>query len=181
MQRQTVHALVWLFVTLLPVGCASNSNGYGSTETEASAISFQQLKGSPDTYRGQSVTFGGEVLTAKRLKDGTRIEVLQLPLTQKGEPAADLTQSEGRFIAMQRQFLDPATIPPGTRLTVTGDVSGTTTLPLDETDYTYPVLEIKSVRVWPRYAEAPNVRYVPYGYYSPYWHPYWRPYPYWYW
>ena len=49
---------------------------------------------------------------------------------------------------MQREFLDPATLPPGTRITVTGEVSGSITLPLDETDYTYPVIDIKRVQVW---------------------------------
>lgn len=31
---------------------------------------------------------------------------------------------------------------------MTGVVSGSITLPLDETDYTYPVIDIKRVQVW---------------------------------
>ena len=100
------------------------------------------------------MVFGGKVLTARRQKDGTRIEILQLPLDRSLRPVYDLTQSQGRFIALQREFLDPATLPPGTSVTVTGEISGTITLPLDETDYTYPVIEIKRVQVWPRFEDV---------------------------
>lgn len=37
---------------------------------------------------------------------------------------------------------------PGTRVTVVGEVSGGTTLPLDEIEYVYPVLTIRQVHVW---------------------------------
>jgi outer membrane lipoprotein len=54
-------------------------------------------------------------------------------------------------------------------------------LPLDETDYTYPVVEIKSLRVWSKEEEPPRIRpYIgPSYYWGPYWPPYWRPWPYW--
>lgn len=141
-----------------------------------------QVKAAPESFKGQSVTFGGEVLSARRLKEGTRIEILQLPLTSSLQPSFDLTQSQGRFVAMQRDFLDPATIPPGTFATVTGEIAGVITLPLDETDYTYPVVEIKNLRVWTKSDQGP-ARIRPYmgpgPYWGPYWSPYWRPYPFW--
>ena len=60
----------------------------------------------------------------------------------------DLSRSEGRFVALQKSFLDPATVPPGTFLTVTGEMAGTIVLPLDETEYTYPLIHITNLRVW---------------------------------
>jgi outer membrane lipoprotein len=128
------------------------------------------------------VVFSGEVLSARRLKDATRIEILQLPVDRLERPATDRTQSQGRFIAMHRDFLDPATIPPGTRVTVTGEVSGAMTLPLDETEYTYPVIEARHIEVLsPEIAEL-STRPYPYYYTGPYWgpygSPYWRPWPY---
>jgi outer membrane lipoprotein len=165
-----------LVLVLALAGCATGSE----STSDSSQIPFTQIKNSPDSFRGQSVVLGGEVLAAKRLKDATRIEVLQLPLSGQ-TPISDLTQSQGRFLALQREFLDPATIPHGTRITVTGEVTGTQTMPLDETDYTYPVIEVRELKVWPQMAEAPLYR--PYPYYYPYWGPmwgpYWRPYPYW--
>ena len=161
-------------------GCASMQEaGDGSNEQ---TLTFLQVKAAPDSLKGHAVIFGGKVLAARRQKDGTRIEVLQLPLDRSTRPGYDLTQSQGRFIVFKREFLDPATLPPGTRVTVTGEVSGSITLPLDETDYTYPIIDIKRVQVWPSSEDlAPRIRpYMgPGPYWGPYWSPYWRPWPYW--
>jgi outer membrane lipoprotein len=151
-----------------------------------SSVSFAQLKESPEQFRGRLVVFGGEVLSAKRLKDGTRIEILQLPLGDRHVPIHTRTASEGRFLAVQKDFLDPAKIPPGALLTIVGEVTGSTTLPLDETEYTYPVLDVKHLAVLPDMDPALKVPYGrPYFIY-PYagwrrWGPLWpSPYdPYW--
>ena len=84
--------------------------------------------------------------------------MLQLPLPSAQQPALDLMKSQGRFVAIQREFLDPATVPQGTFLTITGELTGSMTLPLDETDYVYPLIEIKSFRTWlpsPRLGSVP--------------------------
>jgi outer membrane lipoprotein len=166
-----------LFVT----GCASSQDAGESSS--ANQATFVQVKASPDSFRGQSVVFGGEVLSAKRLKDGTRIEILQLPLDRSGYPGADRTQSQGRFVAMHKEFLDPATLPYGTRVTVTGEITGSVTLPLDETEYVYPVVDVRQLKVWTPSEDAARMRpYMgpggPTYYGAPYWGPYWRPWPY---
>ena len=168
-----------LIVLVALAGCVSTQEA-----GKGQALTFLQVKTTPDSFRGQSVVFGGKVLAARRQKDSTRIEVLQLPLDQSTRPGDDLTQSQGRFIALQQEFLDPATLPPGTRITVTGEIAGSVTLPLDETDYTYPVINIKRVQVWHELEDAtPRTRpyyYMgPGPYWGPYWSPYWRPWPYW--
>jgi len=168
-----------LAVALVATGCAATEEA-GETPV-ANQITFSQVKAAPNSFNGQSVMFGGEILSARRLKEGTRIEILQLPLDRSGYPAYELIQSQGRFVAMHRDFLDPATLPRGTRVTVTGDVSGTITLPLDETEYEYPIVDVKHLQVWTRPREsAPRIRpYMgPGPYWGPYWSPYWRPWPY---
>jgi outer membrane lipoprotein len=177
----TSYSKIGLLVLALALSaCAATSEAPIESDH---TIHFSQIKNSPDSFKGQTAVLGGEVLTAKRLKDGTRIEVLQLPLNSSQVPVPDLTQSQGRFLAIQREFLDPATIPHGTRITVTGELAGSQTMPLDETDYTYPVIEVRDLKVWPQMAEAPMYPVPPYPYYYPYWGPmwgpYWRPYPYW--
>lgn len=175
-------SVCYLFLALsLLASCASTQEA-GDGNGGQPQITFAQVKGAPDSFKGQSLTWGGQVLAARRLKEGTRIEILHLPLGHSGNPIPELTQSQGRFVAMHRDFLDPATIPPGTPVTVTGTVSGSVTLPLDETDYTYPVLEASQLRVWGRAEEvAPRIRpqIGPGPYWGPYWSPYWRPWPYW--
>jgi outer membrane lipoprotein len=176
MLARTLLSAVALLVTL--AGCASTQEAENKQ-----ALTFLQVKAAPDSFKGQTAVFGGKVLTARRQKDGTKIEILQLPLDQSTRPGYDLTQSQGRFIAIYREFLDPATVPHGTRITVTGEVSGSITLPLDETDYTYPVIDIKRVQVWAGWEDvAPRISpyYMgPGPYWGPYWSPYWRPWPYW--
>lgn len=171
--------LTWMLVVLS--GCASTDDWL---EYGTSRITFAQLKETPETYTGQPITLGGKVLSAKRLKEGTRIEILQLPLDSSFKPARDLRKSQGRFVATQKEFLDPATIPSGTFITINGNVAGSVTLPLDEMDYLYPVVEIKHVHAWPSNEEiAPRLQHYPHvmpgPYWGPYWHPYWRPWPYW--
>ncbi|NJO36181.1 MAG: hypothetical protein HC869_27160 [Rhodospirillales bacterium] len=56
------------------------------------------------------------------------------------------------------------------------------TLPLDETEYTYPIVDIKNLHVWTKDEEgSTRIRpYIGFGHYwGPYWSPYWRPWPYW--
>jgi outer membrane lipoprotein len=183
LQARTLLSTLALLVTL--TGCASTQEAGDGSDAQTQALTFLQVKAAPDSFKGQSVVFGGKVLTARRQKDGTRIEILQLPLARSTRPGYDLTQSQGRFIAIYREFLDPAIVPHGTRITVTGEVSGSIMLPLDETDYTYPVIDITRVQVWAGSEDvAPPIRPYPYmgmgpgPYWGPYWSPYWRPWPY---
>src|SRR5881409_2539370 len=110
---------------------------------------LQPTQGLSRLVSGPPDRAGRGSLNRKRLKDGTRIEVLQLPLDDSQRPESDRTVSEGRFVALQKGFLDPATLPEGTRVTLVGEVTGVMTLPLDETEYAYPTLEIKTLKVWP--------------------------------
>ena len=138
-------------------------------------ISFVQLLENPLPYKGQIMVVGGQVLSAKRLKDGTQIEVLQLPLNRHMQPVESLQKSKGRFLALQEEFLDPATLPFGTRVTVVGEVSGMVTLPLDETTYDFPTLVVKNLTVWPHISTYRVLRPYLYGYpyCGPYSGPYW--------
>lgn len=152
-------------------------------------LNFLQIRESPDSYKGKLVMLGGQILEARRLKDSTQLTILQLPLIDEREPGTDLTESQGRFIASQQDFLDPATVPSGTRVTVVGEVSGTLSKSLDETTYDYPTINIKHLKVWPQ-VSANSYYYPPYyGYppFYPYPYPFYGPrggffgYPYWYW
>ena len=141
-------------------------------------VTFSQLLEHPLEHKGKILVIGGQVLSAKRLNHATQIEVLQLPLNRYMKPDASLQESQGRFLALQQEFLDPATLPFGTRVTVVGEVSGIVTLPLDQTTYDFPTLLIKRVTVWPAPSTYRVIQPYPYGY-PYYWGPYWG--PYWWW
>jgi outer membrane lipoprotein len=112
------------------------------------SVNFVDLKAAPANYVGRVIVAAGVVISAKRMKDQTEIEILQLP-TEGGEPSAtDRTRSEGRFLAVREEFFDPASVPPGTPVTVVGVVKGSTTRPLDDSEYIYPILDIKHLTDW---------------------------------
>lgn len=153
-------------------------------EIDAS-VTFADLKRAPSEYIGRTVMVGGTVIRAKRLESGTEVEILQLPTEKDGPLSEDRLRSEGRFIAVREQFLDPASLPQGTPITVIGTVKGETTRALDESDYTYPILEAKHIIDWNSIASQRRrdrspyygAYYPPYGYsgFSPYggfWGPY---------
>ena len=139
------------------------------------SLSFAEIKNFPDDHKGKMVILGGQILSAKRLQDSTELIILQLPLVQEREPSTDLTHSQGRYIAYQKKFLDPATVPAGTRVTLVGELSGSVTQDLDETDYTYPTLIIQELKIWPDH----STNYPRYSYPYPYWGPYPYAYPFW--
>ena len=167
-----IQLVFFIILTLLPTACASKKESVipSTLLTQIDwTVSFTEIKESPSTYKGSVIIAGGEVLSAKRLKDHTRLTVLQLPLSAEQEPRSDRTQSEGRFMAIQSEFLDPATIPAGTRVTVVGEVSGSTTELLDEMEYDYPTLAIKHLEIWPHSLHNPYLNRPYYGYpYYPY-------------
>ena len=148
---------------LLTVSCTSRE--YVIPEPFASQIdtslTFDQLQVSPKSHVGKVVALGGQVLNAKRLSDGTSMEILQIPM-DGSEPTMEVQQSQGRFLAVQKEFLDPATLSGRPRVTIIGEVTGAKTQRLDDIEYTYPVLAVKHMKVWqdpPPYGPRPGPRF----------------------
>jgi outer membrane lipoprotein len=145
-------------ILMLLAGCASTSIIPEPLEQQVDkGLSFSQVLESPDSYRGKVVVLGGEVLKAKALQGGTQLEVLQLPLDNDQGPVTDRMESKGRFLAWQKDFLDPATIAEGTRVTIVGEVTGVAVAKMDEADYRYPTMDVKHMHRWePRRADEPR-------------------------
>ncbi|MDZ4732835.1 MAG: Slp family lipoprotein [Nitrospirota bacterium] len=140
----------WLVASILLSGCSSQRIVPESMEPLVDrTVLFRDVLASPESYRGRVLVLGGEVLKAKRLQDSTQIELLQLPLEDGEEPSLDRQQSQGRFLALPQEFLDPATLDEGTRVTIVGEVSGAKTDRLDDVEYRYPTLIVKHLHVWP--------------------------------
>jgi len=135
---------------LTPVGCA-NQPPVIPAELESQldrSISYRALADDPGAYRGRLVLLGGEVLGVKRLQGGTELELLQLPVQGEDPPSGRRLESQGRFLALDRTAQDPASYPPGTRVTVIGEVSGETVRTLDESTYRYPTLDLRHLYSW---------------------------------
>ncbi|MGE3151885.1 MAG: Slp family lipoprotein [Nitrospiraceae bacterium] len=158
-----------------------------------STIAFPALRAAPSEYVGRVVALGGIVIKSKLTKEQTEVEVLQLPTSDGTLETKQRMRSQGRFLAVRKEFLDPATLEPGTPVTIVGEVSGSTVRRLDETEYQYPVIEIKHLTDWseelsnqtlqtaygggyPPYYWTPWYWGSPYGHW-PYYSPFWGPYP----
>jgi outer membrane lipoprotein len=143
-------------------------------------VTFEQIQAAPSSEKGALVVLGGEVLSAKRLDEKTRLELLQLPLSDDHIPITDRSRSKGRFYAFDagKEILDPATLQAGTPVTIVGEVTGAVNGKIGESDYQYPTLLIKDLTKWDK--REVRYRYPYYGY--PYGGAYWygaRPFLFW--
>ena len=146
-------------LAVLLMGCAASPRVIPeSLEAQIDKnVTFSAIQNDPTSHAGKTIVLGGEVLDAKRLQTGTLLEILQIPL-RDWQPAGGRTESQGRFLAYNKAGLDPAAIPPSTRVTVVGEVTGATKQALDESEYTYPTVEVKHIKVW-----APRMMADPVG------------------
>jgi outer membrane lipoprotein len=157
---------------LLASGCAVMSKEL-RREVEKD-LPFTEVFKDPDLHKGKVVIWGGVIVDGKNTRDGTLLEVLEKPLDMVGEPR-DVDQSGGRFLAVYDGFLDVAIYAKGREVTVGGFIRGKRVMPLGEIQYTYPVITVKEIHLWP---EASKERVAPYPYWGyPWWwyDPFWRP------
>jgi outer membrane lipoprotein len=145
-----LRAGLYLMIGLLAVtaGCATSVIPESLEPQVDKAVTFSQVLEAPDSYRGKVVVWAGEVLKAKAMKGGTQLEVLQLPLDDEQGPVTDRMESKGRFLALQHEFLDPATMTDGTRVTIVGEITGASVEKIDEADYRFPTLDVKHLHRW---------------------------------
>ena len=149
------------FCLVVTEGCASHSVVPEALEAQLDKeLTFAQILAAPESYAGKRVVVGGEVLKAKRIESGTQLEVLQLPVDADYEPTSVRTESQGRFLALHQEFLDPATVTAGTHVTLVAEVTGVRTDRLDDVEYRYPTFTIKHLHVWPP-GYSDNRRYGP--------------------
>ena len=160
LMRLSLLIMVIAGTGFIAAGCAKSAHQTGQAELERlvpadvlsqvdETVSFSQLHADPRQYVGRTVMVSGVALNARRIKDGTEIEILQVPTERGLSPSDRKAKSEGRFLAIQSTgFLDPAVIEKDSPLTVVGEVKGATTKPLDEGEYQYPMLDIKHLIDW---------------------------------
>jgi outer membrane lipoprotein len=165
--------VVWLALASMSLGCAHVISDTVRAQAEPS-LAFVQLRDNPDAHKGRTVILGGEILETTNLREGTRLEVLQKPLSRSEAPM--MTDSTGgRFMALCDDYLDPAIYAKGRRVTVAGSVLGSYTGKVGEVDYRYPLISCQETHLWPRTVVLPR----PY-YHDPWYGPRY-PYPYAFW
>ena len=144
------------------------------------AVTFTKLRENPDASIGKYVMLGGVIAGAKNTKEGGVLEVVQVDLECDGIPE-ETFRTGGRFLATTPSFLDIMVYKTGRLVTIVGEVKGKKTFPLDEIDYSYPVISIREIHVWKTNESEQGYPYPTPGpyLYDPYYYGYW-PGPYWY-
>lgn len=157
----------WSFLFLILIllsGCAHVISKDLRIKSDSS-LTLTQVRQNPEAFKGRLVVWGGEIIDTVNQKDGTtQVEVFQKPLGLRGEPK-NTTYSEGRFLILADQYLDPYVFQKGRKVTVAGEIVGEKTKPLGEMEYRYPLLTSKQIYLWPEYYYRP----FPYYYYDPWW------------
>lgn len=123
---------------------------------------------------GTIVRWGGILIKTIPESKRTCFRVLGLPLADNGHPQRGTgTRDTGRFLACAADFYDPVLYAAHKEITFIGTIQGVRTQAIGKYEYPYPVLDARTVYLWPRIERVRTV--VPY--YSPY---YWRPWgPWW--
>lgn len=129
-----------------------------------------------EKFHGQTVILGGYVLEMKNLAHQTRITAVQAPL-DFGQMPKNKDLSEGRLILIYDGFLDPEVYRKDRKITVAGQLTGSSATQSSDTPYPYVQLHVTHIHLWP--VEKPVVRDPYWDYWGPWgWGPPLRPYPY---
>ncbi|HHT9110566.1 MAG TPA: Slp family lipoprotein [Candidatus Brocadiaceae bacterium] len=161
----SAHILTFGIVLFLTMGCHVIPKQV--REHANPSITFQELMKDPEKFKGQTVILSGVIIETTNTKEGTLIKVLQRPAGFRGQPK-DTDETGGRFLALADQYLDPKVYAKDREVTIAGEVQGKRVLQTGEIEYTYPLIHIKEIYIWPVYKEYNN----PYPYYYPgFYHP----------
>lgn len=125
-------------------------------------LRFANIKHNPESYIGKLMLAGGQVLSSEQVKDGTKFELLQIPLSEDLIPAAREAESKGHFVVIDRnsQLSDLAVFDAPKRVTVVGEVLGSTTVTMDDVARQVPLLALEHVTLWD--LDQVRARYWPY-------------------
>jgi outer membrane lipoprotein len=169
MKKRHAYLMSLFGLALITSGCVHAISKDLRAQSDPS-IRVNQVQANPEAYWEKMVVWGGVIVEAKNLKEGTLIEIVQKPVDWEGRPY-EVDQSDGRFFALYTGYLDSAIYSQGREVTVAGVLKEVREKPLGEINYSYPVVHVSQLHLWPVIEE-----YDTYYYNS--WYPYWYPYYY---
>jgi outer membrane lipoprotein len=147
--RQT---LILLPLVLLLAGCAGKPR-FDTADT-ALGVTPDQAVNEMARLEGTRVLWGGVIVAARNREQSTQLEILGYPLNDRQRPVPD-ADPQRRFLALKDGYLETADFAQGRWVTLTGPLTGTRAGRVGEADYTYPVVRIEDIELWPK-AERPR-------------------------
>ncbi|TVM04305.1 MAG: hypothetical protein CV087_00640 [Candidatus Brocadia sp. WS118] len=141
------YSISAMILLLLMAGCAPVISKQIREQVRPD-LTFTEVFNAPERYKGQTIILSGIVIKTENTKEGTLVQVLQRPAGFRGKPK-DVDETGGRFLALDSRYLDVNVFTEGRSVTLAGEVQGKRTLPLDKTEYTYPLISVKEIYLWP--------------------------------
>ncbi|WP_019625909.1 Slp family lipoprotein [Thioalkalivibrio sp. ALJT] len=144
MKRSRV-LIPWLaiFLPFVLAACASGpleAPADAAAQIEPRAVTAERLPVDEQVW-------GGVIARVDNRAEATVIEVVGYPLSRQ-EPQTRQSTT-GRFRLRVEGFADPVDYRSGRRVTAVGTVSGVEAGQIGQSDYSFPVLEARSVHLWP--------------------------------
>lgn len=178
--KRSSHPLFYRFSAIAALvlisGCATHGP-LPTSDVPVATPAVTEVQSDPARFKGTTVRWGGVITRVDNQPANTWIEVVSHELQENGQPQAK-GGSSGRFIAVIPGFADPAVYTSGRKITVVGTLGETTTRQIGEYNYTFPLVNVSAIHLWPVVEENTTSDYPPpWWYYDP-WPYYPRPYPY---
>jgi outer membrane lipoprotein len=151
--RTWQKVLVLVALALAVTACATTPKF--NLETVDKTIQPSAVVNDFAKYKGVKVLWGGLIISSVNLKDGTQFEILAQPLNSRHKPQVN-EKTTGRFIVLQKGYLETVDYAPGRLLSVVGTVSELKHGKIGEADYTYPVVRAEHIFLWPQGGESQN-------------------------
>ncbi|HKJ71102.1 MAG TPA: Slp family lipoprotein [Gammaproteobacteria bacterium] len=125
-------------------------------DTNRTALSVTPQKAAADMahLEGTRVLWGGVIVAAHNRENSTQLEVLGYPLNDRQRPQQD-AKPQQRFLAVKDGYLETADYAQGRWITVSGPLTGTRAGRVGEAEYSYPVVRIEDIQLWPK-EQRPN-------------------------
>lgn len=175
--------IIFLIAVVFLVSSCAHVISKPVREQARTDIPFIAIKENIDKYKGTVFILGGVIITTINTEEGSIIEAIQTPVDRYGS-IIDTDKSSGRFMAIEKGYLDPLIYKKGREITIAGELIGSRKKKIGEIEYTYPFFEIKEVYLWKEEkgyyyyppAYPPYMYRYPYWWYDPWWYgPYYPP------
>jgi len=135
-----------LALLLLLAGCATTPR-FDTSQTAVS-VTPEQAVSETSRLEGTRVLWGGAIVSSTNQEETTRLEVLAYPLDDRQRPRTE-AKPVRRFLAIKEGYLETADYAQGRWVTLTGPLTGTRAGRVGEAPYTYPVVRVEDIQLWP--------------------------------
>jgi outer membrane lipoprotein len=146
MTRYFRFLILWSILAIMIEACAAGISTQARSQVSYFGT-FSELQQQPENYVGRTVILGGKVIETRVTDGATELAVLQLALDGSDRPK-DNDQSQGRYLVLSQQFLDPAIYTQGTLITVVGKVQGSEARAIGQMTYIYPRITSIEIKKW---------------------------------